>query len=356
MDDVVMGVAMGVEEFLPSIEARSPRHSRRPPRGFEPGTIVGGVALAKKRVGAVHRAGTRTARKVSDGSRARVKRARASVSRALDSRRSSKAAQRAAHARVPYLALVHSPRRPMTKALMGSCLKVATYNVHRWTGMNGRKSPDPARAGFVISDLDADVIALQEVLRPTGEPCPLAAIADALGMHLTFAVTRQHRRGELGNAILSRFPMTAVSVIDISHSRLERRGALAVQLNGEAGNLGVVATHLSLVDRTRQRQVKSLLQHPQLQSGPAVLLGDMNAWRQCKATQELNDVMERHHNREWPSTFPAAAPVLALDRVYSHRAKVLSVKAHDTPASRRASDHLPIIVHLELPTTSDPAE
>jgi endonuclease/exonuclease/phosphatase family metal-dependent hydrolase len=99
--------------------------------------------------------------------------------------------------------------------------------------------------------------------------------------------------------------------------------------------------------------VKSLLQHPQLQSGPAVLLGDMNAWRQCKATQELNEVMERHHNRSWPSTFPAAAPVLALDRVYTHRAKVLSVDAHDTPASRRASDHLPIVARVELPSPGD---
>jgi endonuclease/exonuclease/phosphatase family metal-dependent hydrolase len=235
---------------------------------------------------------------------------------------------------------------------MGTRIKVATYNVHRWTGMNGRKAPDPARAGFVISELDADVIALQEVLRPDDEECPLSAIADALGLHLTFAVTRQHRRGQLGNAILSRFPMTGVSVIDISFSRLERRGALAVQFNRAAGHLVVVATHLSLVDRIRQRQVKSLLQHPQLQAGPAVLLGDMNAWRQCKATRELNDVMERHHNRDWPTTFPAPAPVLALDRVYAHRAKILTIAAHDTPASRRASDHLPIVARLELPTPS----
>lgn len=275
------------------------------------------------------------------------------MNRALDQRRRSKAAQRAEAVHLPYLALAQAPREPMTRTRMGTRIQVATYNVHRWTGMNGRRTPDPARAGFVISELDADVIALQEVLRPNDEECPLSAIADALGLHLTFAVTRQHRLGQLGNAILSRFPMTAISVIDISFSRLERRGALAVQFDGSAGPLTVVATHLSLVDRTRQRQVKSLLQHPHLHAGPAVLLGDMNAWRQCKATQELNDVMERHHNRNWPSTFPAPAPVLALDRVYAHRAKVLSVEAHDTPASRRASDHLPVVARLELLPTSD---
>ena len=232
---------------------------------------------------------------------------------------------------------------------MGSRLTVATYNVHRWTGLNGQRAPDPARAGYVISELGADVIALQEALRPTGAACPLGAIADALGMHLTFAATRQHRRGQLGNAILSRFPLTAVSVIDISFSRLERRGALAVQFDSEVGPVGVVATHLSIVDRTRARQVKSLLQHPQLQSGPAVLLGDMNAWRKCKATRELDDLLSRHHNHEWPPSFPAARPVLALDRVYANRAKILSLGVHDTLAARRASDHLPVIAEVELP-------
>jgi endonuclease/exonuclease/phosphatase family metal-dependent hydrolase len=285
--------------------------------------------------------------------REQVEIVRARLDRALESRRRSKAAQRAAKPHVPYLALVHCPRRPMTLEPMAVRLDVATYNVHRWTGLNGRRAPDPARAGFVISELDADVIALQEVLRPDGEECPLTAIADALGMYLTFAVTRQHRRGQLGNAVLSRFPMTAISVIDISFSKIERRGALAVQFNSAAGHLGIVATHLSLVDRTRRRQVKSLLRHPQIQAGPAVLLGDMNAWRQCKATQELDDVLSRHHNRDWPATFPAAAPVLALDRVYTHRAKLLSVESHDTPASRRASDHLPVVARIELPTPSE---
>jgi endonuclease/exonuclease/phosphatase family metal-dependent hydrolase len=235
---------------------------------------------------------------------------------------------------------------------MGCRLTVATYNVHRWTGLNGQRKPDPARAGYVISELDADVIALQEVLRPDSMECPLGAIADALGMHLTFAATRQHRRGQLGNAILSRFPLTAVSVIDISFSRLERRGALAVQFDSDSGRVGVVATHLSIVDRTRARQVKSLLQHPQLQAGPSILLGDMNAWRRCKATRELEDILSRHNNENWPPSFPAARPMLSLDRVYAHRAKILTLDVHDTRAARRASDHLPVVARVELPATA----
>jgi endonuclease/exonuclease/phosphatase family metal-dependent hydrolase len=232
---------------------------------------------------------------------------------------------------------------------MGQEITVASYNVHRWTGHNGRARPDAARAAFVISEIDADVIALQEVLRPYQGTDPLEGLCNGLGLHLAFAATRMHKRGELGNAILSRFPITAISVLDISLSRLERRGALAAQFSGPGGQqVGVVATHLSLVDRTRQRQVRMLLEHPQLNAGPAVLVGDLNAWRRCKGTQSLEATLHQHNNVKWPSTFPAAKPMLALDRIYAKSADVLEVSVHDTPASRRASDHLPVLARIQI--------
>lgn len=240
---------------------------------------------------------------------------------------------------------------------MGSTVTVATYNVHRWTGMNGRGRPDPARAGFVLSEIDADVLALQEVIRPFSGEDPLASIADALGLHLAFAVTRIHKRGQLGNAILSRFPISGISVLDISHSRLERRGALAAQFEGDVGErFGVIATHLSLVDRTRHRQVEELLAHPQFDEGPVLLLGDMNAWRDCPATRKLDEHLGKHHNEAWPPSFPAPRPMLALDRIYAREAKVVEVYSHDTPAARKASDHLPVVAEIELDTTSSQQE
>ncbi len=250
----------------------------------------------------------------------------------------------------PHLSFVMSPRRPITPVTMSDSVRIATYNVHRWQGSNGRSKPDVARAGFVISELDADVIALQEVLRPLeseGED-PLGQLCEELDLYLAFAVTRRHRRGELGNAILSRFPITAISVIDISHSRFERRGALAAQVGHAGAVLGIVATHLSLVDRTRQRQVQSLLNHPQMSTGPSILLGDMNAWRKCKGSKQLEDNLNLHHNVNWPPSFPAARPILALDRIYAHRASVVEVKHHESPAARKASDHLPIVAEIRI--------
>jgi endonuclease/exonuclease/phosphatase family metal-dependent hydrolase len=199
----------------------------------------------------------------------------------------------------------------------------------------------------VISELAADVIALQEVLRPFDAEDWLEQLADALHLHLAFVATRVHRRGEVGNAILSRWPITSVFSLDLSFSRVERRSAVATQFPGKFGPLSVVSTHLALVDRTRRRQVRSILEHPQLQ-GAVVLLGDMNAWRRCKATRTLEREMVGGAEFSWPRTFPATRPVLALDRVYARGAEVGRLEAHTSAAARRASDHLPVIAQIRL--------
>jgi endonuclease/exonuclease/phosphatase family metal-dependent hydrolase len=93
-----------------------------------------------------------------------------------------------------------------------------------------------------------------------------------------------------------------------------------------------------------------LLDHPDLRTEPTLLLGDMNAWRQCKATQALDaEFDDEHHNRDWPPSFPSAAPVFALDRVYARGVELLDVSAHLTRAAQRASDHLPVVAQVRLP-------
>lgn len=250
---------------------------------------------------------------------------------------------------VPYVADSGAPRNGVhPPAAPRTVFDVATYNVHRWTGIAGGRRWMPEMACDVIAELRADVLALQEVLVPFGVESPLERVADELGLHYAFVTTRIHRLGELGNVILSRWPMSAVFTIDLSFSRLEKRSAVAAQFDSGALPFAVVATHLALVDRTRRRQVQLLLGHPDLQ-GAALLLGDMNAWRHCRATRALEqEFTVRHHNRDWPPTFPSARPVLSLDRIYARGARVIDLRSHDTPAARRASDHLPIVATVAL--------
>ncbi len=246
----------------------------------------------------------------------------------------------------PYLALVRAPafaqQAPAEKDLI-----VATYNLHRWTPPK-RRQPEPDRASFVISELGADVIALQEVLRPFEGEDPLVQLAERLQLHVAFVTTRIHRLGELGNAILSRWPIAAASILDISFSKVERRTAVAAQLSTPLGPLSFVATHLSLMHRRRHRQVHHLLEHPTLQ-GPVFLVGDMNAWRKRDRAGLTLDA-ELHPNPliEWPASFPAARPILPLDRIYARGAKVLEIQAHLSPAATRASDHLPVVARMSI--------
>jgi endonuclease/exonuclease/phosphatase family metal-dependent hydrolase len=248
----------------------------------------------------------------------------------------------------PYLAeIVAAPAACAPEPEPGRPLRIASYNVHRWAGVRGGRAYDPERAYDVLAELDADVVALQEALRPTGKDDPLREAARRLGVHLAFVVTRQHKRGELGNAVLSRVPLAGVNAIDLSFGRFERRAAVAVTLAGH--DLTVAATHLALVDRTRARQIRALLDHPQLAAGPAVLLGDMNAWRRTATSRELDEAYaQQHHNAAWPASYPSVRPVLALDRLYARGARVLDIRAHTSAAARRGSDHLPVVATVEV--------
>ncbi len=284
---------------------------------------------------------------MKDGMRVRSGRDRRKLARRTRERRALLAKQ------LPYLASVRPPAVPAPIPPFDDWFEVATYNVHRWSGVTGGRRWMPELASDVIVELGSDVIALQECLRPGENEDPLERIADELQLYLAFVSTRAHRGGELGNAILSRWPMTGVFTLDLSQGRLERRSAIAAQFRGDSRSVAVVATHLGLVDRTRERQVRSLLSHPQLQ-GPTILLGDMNAWRRCAATRQLDrEFTKRHHNKSWPATFPSARPVLALDRVYARGAQVEQIRTHRSRLARRGSDHLPVIATIQLGGEAD---
>src|SRR3954467_11126367 len=85
-------------------------------------------------------------------------------------------------------------------------LRVATYNIHKCKGLDGRTRPE--RIARVLAELRADVIALQEIQRqPDGEPEAdqakyLAATLEPR-YHYWLGETRKHRGAAYGNAVLS---------------------------------------------------------------------------------------------------------------------------------------------------------
>lgn len=223
---------------------------------------------------------------------------------------------------------------------------VATYNVHRWGGRTGR-ALKPLQAARVIGELHADVLALQEVLLPWSQTNPLTQLAGALGMHVVFGPTRFHHDGLLGNALLTRWRACRVERFHLTRTPWERRGMIVGYYRPWPGpELCVMATHLALGARTRDQQVRWLLNHPRLHEGPLVFLGDLNAWCPTPATRALAQAFGHSPHQVWPRTFPSAAPLLALDRIYTHQLRVLDLRVHRTVAAQQGSDHLPVVAQV----------
>ena len=108
-------------------------------------------------------------------------------------------------------------------------LRVATYNIHRSRGLDRRT--DPSRIADVVASLEADVIALQEVVGAGAEGMGQAEeIAALLGMTPVMAPVRLLRGRPYGNAIIGRFPVCGHHRHDLTWRGREARGVQRVDL------------------------------------------------------------------------------------------------------------------------------
>src|SRR5438034_8896172 len=89
-------------------------------------------------------------------------------------------------------------------------IRIVTYNIHKCRGLDRRVSP--ARIVEVLREVDADVIALQEVLSIQGEVSEddqAHFIAREMGMDYRLGENRRLHGGAYGNVVLSRLPVLA---------------------------------------------------------------------------------------------------------------------------------------------------
>jgi len=225
-------------------------------------------------------------------------------------------------------------------------LRLASYNVHRGIGRDRRC--EPQRILDVLREIDADVIALQEVEAHDSGGDMLAWLAEQTGCHAIAGTTLKRHDGHYGNGMLSRCPVKEQSLCDLSWRRREPRGAIAADVDCEGHTLRVVATHLGLRPAERREQVERLLRLFSWKDGDrAVLMGDLNEWflwgRPLRRLHRYFDATPA------VKTFPSRFPVLALDRLWAHPGSILTgLKAHDSILARSASDHLPLVATLEL--------
>ncbi len=230
-------------------------------------------------------------------------------------------------------------------------LVVASYNIHRGVGLDRRLDLD--RIAAVVAEMAPDVVALQEVVR---EPGPATAdqgayLAARLGMDLVMGVTRPHGRGEFGNAVLTRLPVTGAATCDLSHASREARGCLRTDLAVNDRTVHVFNCHFGLGLRERRQQLALLagfIRTSAVLEGPRVLLGDFNEWHRGPVTRglrlEFSSPMRRMRR-----THPAMFPLFRLDRIYwDVELEGETFHTHRSRLARVASDHLPVMARLRV--------
>jgi len=237
----------------------------------------------------------------------------------------------------------------------GYKFRIATYNIHKCRGIEGRISPD--RIVEVINQLDTDILCLQEVVNaPNGASKydQAGEIARALpGYAWAFGANRPLRGGTYGNMTLSRIPMLAWRNHDIARGRgREERGVLQTAIEiAKDEILHIFNVHLGTGFMERRFQAKKLigpeiLAQPEL-TGPRIVVGDFNEWTRGLTTKLLRNQFRSFrpkHAWSYPRTFPGILPLLTLDHLYYERPLELEKsRLWRTRRALVASDHLPLI-------------
>jgi endonuclease/exonuclease/phosphatase family metal-dependent hydrolase len=229
-------------------------------------------------------------------------------------------------------------------------LRVVTYNVHKCRGLDGRTNA--VRIADVLRDVDADVVALQEVLDHQAE-----TISTELDMTFAMGANRKHGGHAYGNALLSRLPIRDTHNYDLSVVGREERGCLRADVVWNSGSLlHVFNVHLGTAFVERRHQGRRLIAPELLNDitieSPRVVLGDFNEWTLGLATRLLRSHLRSADMRlhlGWPRTYPGVLPLLHLDHIYYDPVLQLDkLSLWKTRKALVASDHLPLAADFTM--------
>ncbi|MDQ0374696.1 endonuclease/exonuclease/phosphatase family protein [Cellulomonas humilata] len=251
-------------------------------------------------------------------------------------------------------------------------MRLATFNIlHARSLVDGHVDLD--RFAAAVRDLDADVLALQEVDRdqPRSHGADLTVLAaEAMGapehrfaavLHgepgLWTAATGDHQpaTASYGIALLSRHPVREWRVLNLPVLRRrapvrwpgnrwptlvsdEPRAALAAVIQGPQGDVTVVATHLTFIPGWSTRQLRTLVSRVSGLPRPLVLMGDLNIGGDRPAR------VTGMRPLATAATFPVAHPMRQLDHILADgRVEPLgAARALDTGLS----DHRALVVDV----------
>lgn len=246
-------------------------------------------------------------------------------------------------------------------------MRVLSYNIHKGFSTSNRRFV-LRRIRDAIREVHPDLVLLQEVLgehkrhaerlSDWPEQPQFDYLAHELWPHVAYGRNAVYGAGHHGNAILSKYPFKLVENIDVSTSKLERRGLLhaVIDVPGKHRPVHAICVHLGLFEADRQTQIKSLcarIESHVPHGDPLVIGGDFNDWR-LLATQPLEKALEvkevfAETQGRHARTFPSWMPSLRLDRIYYRGMKAQGAQALTGRPWNELSDHVALFAELTIP-------
>ena len=232
-------------------------------------------------------------------------------------------------------------------------LRIASANV------NGIRAAYRRGMGEWLTAREVDILALQEVRAEdrreaeyfTGWPeLPQADFLAPEGYDVAYRTNAYTRHGEHGNALLSRWPVLAHQHEDMSDHRFEQRGLLHAEMTVHGQRVHVLVVHLGLVRASRQRQLQQLCRYIAREipaNMPLVIAGDFNDWGHL-VHESLGAAGLQPCTQEAVATFPSRLPLGQLDHIFVRGLIPRRVHVPRGGQWGRMSDHLPLLVELEL--------
>ncbi len=226
---------------------------------------------------------------------------------------------------------------------------LASLNTHGGRDADGR----PYDLEAACRQLKADIIVLQEVWHPRGEPDPVGEIATALGAELLRAdlvgdldlrsvgIADETDRGRWGLAVLTTVPVTGYEVTylgRVAGDPTPRKAQLITMELPGGSPLRIVNTHLTyrLLSPVQLLRLVRCLAADDI---PTVIAGDLNM------PGPVTGLAAGYAQAVSGRTYPAHRPLLQLDHILASR-RVARCGGEVLPPA--GSDHLPVRARLRL--------
>jgi len=223
----------------------------------------------------------------------------------------------------------------------GVPLRVMSYNVH---GL----ADDRAALVSLIRDLEPDVLIVQEAPRRFRWRHKCAALADDAGL-----VVAAGGLPALGNLLLvsmrvavhetwcTRYPLTPGRHL---------RGAAFARGTVRGGGFTLSGSHLATDPAERPSQAAAWKEQLALIEGPVIAAGDLNEGPGGSAWRMVEDGLRTAADSA--PTFPASLPARRIDGIFvSPDITIGKYEVVDDERALSASDHLPVLADLVLPSS-----